>query len=346
MNKKKIIILCATLGVVICVSLLVFVFVRNKSVTTNTNEETENNTINGTIDNVVDDDMVKTEENTEENTEEQQIEQPENNTNNQKTNTNTNVNTNISSTPVENNNSHESQDSTSTELQNATTPSNPKVESETLTINYGDVNGDGTINGKDTTLIRRYIDGKQEFTESHVLVADLNTDGVVDDVDVDIIRKVITGYDIKLPYNSGNKYNITYELNGGSVSNNETLRRVYASISSIETLPTLTKDEYVFIGWTGSNGNIPELNVTPQADVAQNLHYVANWKLYGDVNEDGVINGKDTTLIRRYINGEQYFTKSQQLAADVNADGVVNDLDVEVLRKFVSGEINKFPYNS
>ena len=75
------------------------------------------------------------------------------------------------------------------------------------------------------------------------------------------------------------QYNITYALNGGSVSGNP-------SKYNIET-PTFTlknpvKLGYTFTGWTGSNGNNPSLSVRIAMGTTGNKSYTANWTELND----------------------------------------------------------------
>lgn len=56
----------------------------------------------------------------------------------------------------------------------------------------------------------------------------------------------------------------------------------------------------------------------------------------GDVNDDGLINGKDVTLIRRYIVGG-YNLEINESAADVNEDGRINGKDVTSIRRYIVG---------
>lgn len=56
----------------------------------------------------------------------------------------------------------------------------------------------------------------------------------------------------------------------------------------------------------------------------------------GDVNGDGIVNGKDVTLVRRFIAGG-YDTEIKEAAADVNDDGVINGKDVTLIRRFITG---------
>ena len=71
-------------------------------------------------------------------------------------------------------------------------------------------------------------------------------------------------------------FNITYNLNGGSANN---ITKYHKSITY--TLNNPEKEGYVFIGWTGSNGDIPEINVTISEGSTGNKQYIAHY-LKGD----------------------------------------------------------------
>ena len=70
-------------------------------------------------------------------------------------------------------------------------------------------------------------------------------------------------------------YMISYTLNNGYVSNNPTS---YTADHLPMTLMNPTRSGYTFIGWTGSNGNIPQTSVTISKGTTGNLSYTANWK--------------------------------------------------------------------
>ena len=69
-------------------------------------------------------------------------------------------------------------------------------------------------------------------------------------------------------------YSITYILNGGSVSNVTS----YNIETSTFTLSNPTRSNYSFIGWTGSNGSTPQMNVTINKGSTGDRSYTANWK--------------------------------------------------------------------
>ncbi|MBE6580153.1 MAG: hypothetical protein E7650_00875 [Ruminococcaceae bacterium] len=68
-------------------------------------------------------------------------------------------------------------------------------------------------------------------------------------------------------------YTITYELDGGSADNPSTHNIESAEIE----LTAPTKKGYTFVGWTGSNGDVPQKTVTIAACNTENLSYTANW---------------------------------------------------------------------
>lgn len=56
----------------------------------------------------------------------------------------------------------------------------------------------------------------------------------------------------------------------------------------------------------------------------------------GDVNDDGTVNGKDITLVRRYYAGG-YGVTINEAAADVNDDGTINGKDITLIRRYNAG---------
>ena len=281
------------------------------------------------------------------------------------------------------------------------------VLTEKSEILYGDVNGDGVLNSQDMTILRRYLAEGYGVTINSA-ASDVNLDGSIDDVDLVLLRNKIATSGIILPYETGEKYSIEYNLDGGEIS--ERNYTTYASITLPYTLTNPTKEGYVFIGWTGSNGEEPELEVTigkgttgnltytanwiideeeytitynlnggvasnpeeyteasetftltnptkegyafigwtgsngeePEIEVTiekgttGNLTYTANYVLYGDVNGDNTLNAKDTTLLRRYLAGG-YGVTTNSIASDINQDGILNSKDITLLRRYLAG---------
>lgn len=74
-------------------------------------------------------------------------------------------------------------------------------------------------------------------------------------------------------------YTISYNLNGGNWGSGQTPRTSYNIESNKYDLLT---PEYVgrkFVGWTGSNGNTPQTEVSIPTGSTGNKSYVANWNV-------------------------------------------------------------------
>ena len=93
--------------------------------------------------------------------------------------------------------------------------------------------------------------------------------------------------------NDVSEYRIEYELNGGTVSGNPSS---YTNVSDTFTLNNPTKQGYTFIGWTGSNGNIPQKEVRIEKGSTGDRKYIANWQVNGyTVTYDYKTNGGSST---------------------------------------------------
>ena len=99
-------------------------------------------------------------------------------------------------------------------------------------------------------------DGAVEYTDGAEITADENDKGRVN------------LYAIWTP----NTYTIAYELNGGSAGNPATYH-----FNEALTLTAPTKSGYGFLGWTGSNGNVPQMDVTLTKGSTGNKSFTAHW---------------------------------------------------------------------
>lgn len=80
------------------------------------------------------------------------------------------------------------------------------------------------------------------------------------------------------------------------------------------------------------DGNMDDIN---GVQIVNGNVTIKNYIL-GDVNDDGVVNGKDITYLRKCIAGGYGLTADAK-PADVNKDGVVNGKDITYLRKCIAG---------
>lgn len=148
-------------------------------------------------------------------------------------------------------------------------------------IEYTEV-PDILINGKKDVNLYDYIDGSDNIVYSidDDNIASIDEFGIISPKKSGTTNIHITsyydGYDknIMLTVNLSNEvYTITYNLNGGEVSNPTS----YTANSDTFTLSNPTKEGYIFDGWTGSNGNIPQKSITIAKGTTGNLTYTANW---------------------------------------------------------------------
>jgi len=64
--------------------------------------------------------------------------------------------------------------------------------------------------------------------------------------------------------------------------------------------------------------------------------------LIGDVNQDNMLNIKDTTLIMKYLAEAESFNDNQKLVADTNCDGAVTITDATQIQKYLANLITSF----
>ena len=97
-------------------------------------------------------------------------------------------------------------------------------------------------------------------------------------------------------------YNISYNLDGGTVTGNPT---EYHKDGSAVTLNNPTRNGYAFIGWTGTDLAEPTLNVTIPAGSYGDRTYTANWVANGKIQYElagGTVSNNPTEY--SYLDGE------------------------------------------
>lgn len=114
-----------------------------------------------------------------------------------------------------------------------------------------------------------------------------------------------------------NHYSIAYNPNGGIISNSKKDYTVEDSFN----LPIPVKTGYNFIGWTGSNGTIPEQNVRISKGTTGNLSYTANWSAL-NYNISYALNGGSISGQRTSYNIEtETFTLTKPTRYGYNFNG-------------------------
>jgi uncharacterized repeat protein (TIGR02543 family) len=88
-------------------------------------------------------------------------------------------------------------------------------------------------------------------------------------------------------------YSITYNLDGGTLPSGQVNPTTYNAQTATFTLNNPIKEDYIFLGWTGSNGDTPQTTVTVAQGSTGDRNYTANWMLrpprYSFDSETGVL---------------------------------------------------------
>ena len=87
---------------------------------------------------------------------------------------------------------------------------------------------------------------------------------------------VDSGATIKVYYEA-ETYTITYDLAGGALAEGVTNPGTYTVETETFTLNDPTRANYTFLGWTGSNGETAQTEVSVVKGTSGNLTYTANW---------------------------------------------------------------------
>ncbi len=108
-----------------------------------------------------------------------------------------------------------------------------------------------------------------------------------------------------------NTYTITYDLTGGTLETGKTNPTTYTVETENFTLNNPTKVGYTFAGWTGSNGEEPEITVTIEQGSIGNKTYTANW----------IANTDTKYIIETYemdLNGEYVKINTEEKAGETD----------------------------
>ena len=108
-----------------------------------------------------------------------------------------------------------------------------------------------------------------------------------------LANRPVNGHETYYAHWNESEYNITYNLNGGNWNGVTPVTKYWVTTDAFN-LETPTYSGRTFLGWTGSNGNNPELTVTIEKGSTGDKRYVANWNVGGytvlfDKNNDQAI---------------------------------------------------------
>ncbi len=156
-------------------------------------------------------------------------------------------------------------------------------------------------------------------------------------------------------YNNSNKTGNKFTINYYNDSSNR--NEVYYKGGETLTLPTdVKKDGYTFTGWTGSNGETPQKNVTISSSQRGNLVYVANFTTnFVDVPTDSycnalTYNGSEQTLTKNSGVGFEFTNNKGTDAKSYTVTAKLKDgykwSDNTVVYKTITCNIDKYNINN
>lgn len=128
-------------------------------------------------------------------------------------------------------------------------------------------------------------------------------------------------------------YVIKFNSNGGTNIDNQMVNYNDKIIKPANP----TREGYKFIEWTLDGKTYDFDNL-----ITEDITLVAKWEkiefriAYGDVNEDGIIDDKDSLKLQQYLNNEITLDTQETKNADVNGDGNVDNIDYDLLMKYIS----------
>ena len=195
--------------------------------------------------------------------------------------------------------------------------------------------------GQNTTITVTNVEEEIEFISNDETIATVNNSGVVTGV-----KKGTTTITIKGKQSNVTKtievtinpimYTISFDAQGGtSVQAQEKEENV-----AIGTLPSTTKDDYVFDGWytNGTGGTKIDENTLVTGTTTYYAHWLKSMSLANVTPESITIRRKDTVNITVTNVEEEYtFTTGDEEVATVNSSGVVTGVSIGTTTIVIEG---------
>ena len=219
-------------------------------------------------------------------------------------------------------------------------------------ILYGDVNEDGEITEEDSKLLSNYLNNNTNISDQALKNSDVNGDGKINIIDLGLLQMYIetpNNYTNTLPDSPITNYTIQYgDVNedGKQTLSDITLINDYVlKVSNLNGQQLLNAD----VNGDGIINMIDKLLIR--------LHMlkicsgklpnnpITNYTLYGDLNNDGILDGSDIDKLTRYLSGSTGLDNQARKNADINGDGVINNTDLTLLQNEINSSTDN-PVNA
>ena len=217
-------------------------------------------------------------------------------------------------------------------------------------ILYGDVNEDGEITEEDSTLLSNYLNNNTKISDQALKNSDVNGDGKINIIDLGLLQMYIEtpdNYTDTLPESPITDYTIQYgDVNlDGEVDTfdvTESSNYYLDSTSSLKGQQLLNAD-------VNGDGKINRIDTALIFDLSFGTKInspMTDYTLYGDLNNDGILDNNDIDKLTRYLRGSTGLDNQARKNADVNGDGVINNTDLTLLQNKINNSTESPIYAS
>ena len=226
-------------------------------------------------------------------------------------------------------------------------PDNPI---KTEYVLYGDLNSDGEITEEDSTLLSNYLNNNTKISDQALKNSDVNGDGKINIIDLGLLQMYIEtpdNYTNTLPDSPIINYTIQYgdvTLDGevDTFDVTESSNYYLDSTSSLKGQQLLNAD-------VNGDGKINRIDTALIFDLSFSIKInspMTDYTLYGDLNNDGLLDNNDIDKLSRYLNGSTGLDNQARKNADVNGDGVINNTDLTLLQNKINNSTESPIYAS
>jgi len=130
---------------------------------------------------------------------------------------------------------------------------------------------------------------------------------------------------------SADKYILSYEADGfNNIVSDGVLAVLEFTVSENATVGSFADVSVAYEPGDIINIDFEDINVAVVSGGVEIIHFV-----YGDLNNDGLINKKDSLLLKMHL--ANHAVSIEEQAADVYADGIINKKDSLYLRQYLAG---------
>ena len=215
-------------------------------------------------------------------------------------------------------------------------------------ILYGDINEDGEITEEDSTLLSNYLNNNTKISNQALKNSDVNGDGKINIIDLGLLQMYVDtpdNYTNTLPDSPITNYTIQYgDVNGdGKINSSGDVLNINRYINGLSSIINQNGQSLLNADVNGDGkvnmvdstlisnfltGNI-DSNILPSSPIIE-------YTLYGDLNNDGILDSNDVDKLSRYLNGSTGLDNQARKNADVNGDGVINSTDLTLLQNYIN----------